>query len=128
MSMSAWEKDEVSKVCRPRFLYPFTLQSRTHGLSIALYLYGQMIDLNPFTTFREAREAQERADYEANNPIIQQQFADLKRSLASVSEDDWANLPEAGDLTRKNKRTKTNAHNRFHTVPDSLIAKARDST
>ncbi|KAF6228409.1 hypothetical protein HO133_008139 [Letharia lupina] len=77
---------------------------------------------------REAREAQERADYEANNPKIQQQFADLKRSLASVSEEDWANLPEAGDLTRKNKRTKTEARNRFYAVPDSVIAGARDST
>ena len=84
--------------------------------------------MSPAGIFREAREAQERADYEANNPKIQQQFADLKRGLASVSEEDWANIPEAGDLTRKNKRTKTNARNRFYAVPDSVIAGARDST
>lgn len=91
-------------------------------------MYEQITDLNPSDLSREAREAQERADYEANNPKIQQQFADLKRGLASVSEEDWANIPEAGDLTRKNKRTKTNTHNRFYAVPDSVIAGARDST
>ena len=101
--------------------------SRTHGLSKIL-LCEQITDLSPAGIFREAREAQERADYEANNPKIQQQFADLKRGLASVSEEDWANIPEAGDLTRKNKRTKTNARNRFYAVPDSVIAGARDST
>ena len=91
-------------------------------------MFEQITDLNPSAISREAREAQERADYEANNPKIQQQFADLKRSLASVTEEDWANLPEAGDLTRKNKRTKTEARNRFYAVPDSVIAGARDST
>ncbi|MCJ1281734.1 hypothetical protein MMC26_001056 [Xylographa opegraphella] len=77
---------------------------------------------------REARERQEREDYERNNPKIQQQFADLKRSLASVSDEDWANIPEVGDLTGKNRRTKQNLRQRFYAVPDSVIAGARDST
>ncbi|PYI29396.1 putative mRNA splicing factor [Aspergillus indologenus CBS 114.80] len=77
---------------------------------------------------REARERQEREDYERKNPKIQQQFADLKRSLASVSEDEWANLPEVGDLTGKNRRAKQNLRQRFYAVPDSVIASARDST
>ncbi|KAJ5195181.1 uncharacterized protein N7498_008619 [Penicillium cinerascens] len=76
---------------------------------------------------REAREQQERDDYERKNPKIQQQFADLKRSLAAVSEDDWANLPEVGDLTGKNRREKQNNRQRFYAVPDSVIAGARDS-
>ncbi|KAJ5291157.1 hypothetical protein N7478_000408 [Penicillium angulare] len=76
---------------------------------------------------REAREQQERDDYERKNPKIQQQFADLKRSLAAVSEDDWANLPEVGDLTGKNRRAKQNLRQRFYAVPDSVIAGARDS-
>ncbi|KAJ6113755.1 hypothetical protein N7523_007072 [Penicillium sp. IBT 18751x] len=76
---------------------------------------------------REAREQQEREDYERKNPKIQQQFADLKRSLAAVSEDDWANLPEVGDLTGKNRREKQNSRQRFYAVPDSVIAGARDS-
>lgn len=89
---------------------------------------GQIADLKPFDTYREAREAQERKEYEANNPKIQQQFADLKRSLASVSDEDWANIPEVGDLTGKNRRTKQNLRQRFYAVPDSVIAGARDST
>ncbi|KAL3471710.1 PRP1 splicing factor, N-terminal-domain-containing protein [Aspergillus californicus] len=78
---------------------------------------------------REARELQEREEYERKNPKIQQQFADLKRSLASVSEDEWANLPEVGDLTGKNRRTKQNLRmqQRFYAVPDSVLANARDS-
>lgn len=88
----------------------------------------QITDLKPFATSREAREAQERKEYEANNPKIQQQFADLKRSLASVSDEDWANIPEVGDLTGKNRRTKQNLRQRFYAVPDSVIAGARDST
>ncbi|KAF4216005.1 hypothetical protein CNMCM8980_005825 [Aspergillus fumigatiaffinis] len=77
---------------------------------------------------REARERQEREEYERKNPKIQQQFADLKRSLASVSEEQWANLPEVGDLTGKNRRAKQNLRQRFYAVPDSVIAGARDST
>ncbi|KAL4927422.1 U4/U6-U5 snRNP complex subunit PRP6 [Aspergillus undulatus] len=78
---------------------------------------------------REAREQQEREEYERKNPKIQQQFVDLKRSLASVSEDEWANLPEVGDLTGKNRRTKQNLRmqQRFYAVPDSVLANARDS-
>lgn len=83
--------------------------------------------LESFATYREAREQQERDDYERKNPKIQQQFADLKRSLAAVSEDDWANLPEVGDLTGKNRRAKQNMRQRFYAVPDSVIAGARDS-
>ncbi|KAL2866370.1 U4/U6-U5 snRNP complex subunit PRP6 [Aspergillus lucknowensis] len=79
---------------------------------------------------REARERQEQEDYERKNPKIQQQFADLKRSLASISEDQWANLPEVGDLTGKNRRTKQNQRmqQRFYAVPDSVLASARDSS
>ncbi|KAF7163041.1 hypothetical protein CNMCM5623_008061 [Aspergillus felis] len=79
---------------------------------------------------REAREQQEQEEYERKNPKIQQQFADLKRSLASVSEQEWADLPEVGDLTGKNRRTKRNLrmNQRFYAIPDSLLASARDST
>lgn len=101
--------------------------AKAYGLSDPV-LDEQIADLKPFTTSREAREAQERKEYEANNPKIQQQFADLKRSLASVSDEDWANIPEVGDLTGKNRRTKQNLRQRFYAVPDSVIVGARDST
>ncbi|KAL3424091.1 Pre-mRNA-splicing factor prp1 [Phlyctema vagabunda] len=77
---------------------------------------------------REAREKAEREEYERNNPKIQQQFADLKRALGTVTDEDWANLPEVGDLTGKNRRSKQALRQRFYAVPDSVIAGARDST
>ncbi|KAJ5101491.1 RNA-processing protein [Penicillium alfredii] len=90
-------------------------------------LFGTDYRLELFATNRETREQQEQEDYERKNPKIQQQFADLKRSLAAVSEEDWANLPEVGDLTGKNRRAKQNLRQRFYAVPDSVIAGARDS-
>lgn len=80
--------------------------------------------------FREAREKAEREEYDRNNPKISAQFADLKRSLAGLSEDDWASLPDPGDLTGKNRRTKQNqkANQKFYAVPDSVLARARDQS
>ncbi|KAI9820440.1 MAG: hypothetical protein M1832_003773 [Thelocarpon impressellum] len=92
------------------------------------WVAGQIADLRPLYAYREAREQKEREEHERNNPKIQQQFADLKRALGTVSDDDWANLPEVGDLTGKNRRTKQNLRQRFYAVPDSVIAGARDST
>ncbi|KFA45952.1 hypothetical protein S40293_07315 [Stachybotrys chartarum IBT 40293] len=73
---------------------------------------------------REAREKAERDEYERNNPKIQQQFTDLKRALSTVSDDEWANLPEVGDLTGKNRRSKQALRQRFYAVPDSVLAGA----
>ncbi|WYZ41565.1 hypothetical protein EsH8_V_000460 [Colletotrichum jinshuiense] len=77
---------------------------------------------------REAREKAEREEYERKNPKIQQQFADLKRALSTVTDDEWANLPEVGDLTGKNRRSKQTLRQRFYAVPDSVLAAARDSS
>ncbi|KAL1586090.1 hypothetical protein WHR41_04790 [Cladosporium halotolerans] len=77
---------------------------------------------------REARENEQREEYERNNPKIQQQFADLKRALGSVSDEDWASIPEVGDLTGKNRRSKQNMRQRFYAVPDSVLAGAGAST
>jgi pre-mRNA-processing factor 6 len=84
--------------------------------------------ITDFSAYREAREKAEREEYERNNPKIQQQFADLKRALSTVSDEDWQNLPEVGDLTGKNRRNKQALRQRFYAVPDSVIAGARDST
>lgn len=121
---------KIRRLVSPFHSTPLTFRhaSKVLGLSQCLVLEGQIADLKPVDTYREAREAQERKEYEANNPKIQQQFADLKRSLASVSDEDWANIPEVGDLTGKNRRTKQNLRQRFYAVPDSVIAGARDST
>ncbi|KAJ2902074.1 PRP1 splicing factor [Zalerion maritima] len=76
---------------------------------------------------REAREQAEREEYERKNPKIQQQFADLKRALGTVTDDEWANLPEVGDLTGKNKRNREAMRQRFYAVPDSVLSAARQS-
>lgn len=79
-------------------------------------------------TQREAREAAETEEYERQNPKVQAQFADLKRALGTVSDEEWANLPEVGDLTGKNRRAKQQMRQRFYAVPDSVLAAANDST
>ncbi|KAI1085265.1 pre-mRNA splicing factor [Whalleya microplaca] len=73
---------------------------------------------------REAREKAEQDEYERKNPKIQQQFADLKRGLESITEDEWAALPEVGDLTGKNRRARQARQQRFYAVPDSVLAAA----
>lgn len=45
---------------------------------------------------REAREKEEAAQLLAERPTIQSQFADLKRGLADMSEDEWYNLRKWG--------------------------------
>jgi pre-mRNA-processing factor 6 len=111
------------------FLFPTQspILKETRGLYLSA-LYEQITDMSPAPSSREAREQQERDEYDRNNPKITQQFADLKRSLATVSDEDWANIPDVGDLTGKNRRAKQNLRQRFYAVPDSVIAGARDST
>ncbi|CZT12361.1 probable pre-mRNA splicing factor prp1 [Rhynchosporium agropyri] len=111
-----------------RLVIPFCLH-----ISITLMAQGlsyMRIDeqITDVSTYREAREKAEQEEYERNNPKIQQQFADLKRALTTVSDEDWANLPEVGDLTGKNRRTKQALRQKFYAVPDSVIAGARDSS
>ena len=73
--------------------------------------------LTRFTSHREAREASELAKHRAERPQIQQQFADLKRGLAVVTDEEWESIPEVGNLTRK-KRKKDE---RSFVVPDSVL-------
>ena len=92
--------------------------------------FSQRTDADIFRLNREAREREAQDEYERKNPKIQQQFVDLKRALGTVSDEDWANIPEVGDLTGKNRRTKqaAQANRRFFAVPDSVLAGARDAS
>ncbi|KAJ9156680.1 Pre-mRNA-splicing factor prp1 [Pleurostoma richardsiae] len=76
---------------------------------------------------REAREKAEQEEYERKNPKIQQQFADLKRALGTVTDEEWANLPDVKDMTGKTKREREARHQRFYAVPDSVIAAAQST-
>ncbi|PWN92058.1 hypothetical protein FA10DRAFT_265864 [Acaromyces ingoldii] len=78
---------------------------------------------------REAREKEELAKFRAERPKIQAQFADLKRGLSTVSEEEWANLPEPGNLTGKRRKaaSKREARDtRSFAVPDSVILGNRE--
>ncbi|KAH6867673.1 pre-mRNA splicing factor prp1 [Coprinopsis sp. MPI-PUGE-AT-0042] len=69
---------------------------------------------------RKARkEAREREEMDK----IQQQFADLKRGLSSVTDEEWERIPEVGNLTRRsNKRRKGDDPNaRTWVVPDTVL-------
>ncbi|WVN88097.1 uncharacterized protein L203_103297 [Cryptococcus depauperatus CBS 7841] len=77
---------------------------------------------------REAAEAKAAAEDRARNPKLQTQFADLKRSLSSLKDQDWDAIPEAGNLTGKrrkaNLRLEENQNGRSYNVSDSVIADA----
>lgn len=66
---------------------------------------------------REAREAAELTKHRAERPKIQQQFADLKRGLSVVTDEEWENIPEVGNLTRKKRKKEE----RSFVVPDSVL-------
>ncbi|GBE84832.1 Pre-mRNA-splicing factor prp1 [Sparassis crispa] len=66
---------------------------------------------------REALENAELAKHRAERPKIQQQFADLKRGLSVVTDEEWENIPEVGNLTRKKRKR----DERSFVVPDSVI-------
>ena len=74
-----------------------------------------------FYFFREAREQAELAKRWAERPKIQHQFADLKRGLSVVTDEEWEDIPEVGNLTRKKRRREE----RSYIVPDSVIVDDR---
>ncbi|KAH9933150.1 PRP1 splicing factor, N-terminal-domain-containing protein [Epithele typhae] len=73
---------------------------------------------------REARENEELAKHRAERPKIQQQFADLKRGLSAVTDEEWENIPEVGNLTRKKRKR----DERSFVVSDSVLVGNRAST
>ncbi|KAJ3905092.1 PRP1 splicing factor, N-terminal-domain-containing protein [Lentinula edodes] len=67
---------------------------------------------------REAQEQAQLAKHRAERPKIQQQFADLKRGLSAVTDEEWESIPEVGNLTKR-KRPK---YERTYAVSDSILA------
>ncbi|CCH62848.1 hypothetical protein TBLA_0I01900 [Henningerozyma blattae CBS 6284] len=51
------------------------------------------------------------------------QFSDLKRGLMKITEDEWLNLPESGDITKVNKRQRLEEqlNRKMYAAPDSLL-------
>lgn len=76
---------------------------------------------------REARERAEAAQLEAERPKIQTQFADLKRSLSTVTDAEWESLPEVGNLAgRGHKKLRKEGNLRTYAIPDSVLLGQRD--
>jgi pre-mRNA-processing factor 6 len=68
---------------------------------------------------REQRINEEMSKFRKERPKITQQFADLKRSLADLSADEWDAIPEVGDVSKKKKKDS------YMPVPDSLLQQAQ---
>lgn len=70
--------------------------------------------------------------YRKENPTIQQQFADLKRGLSEITDAEWAEIPEVGDLTRKKGKKGRNMESklgeRYSAIPDSILVSNVEST
>ncbi|XP_062520556.1 pre-mRNA-processing factor 6-like isoform X2 [Corticium candelabrum] len=71
---------------------------------------------------REKLFKEETEKYRMERPKIQQQFSDLKRQLAAVSDEEWANLPDVGDARSKKQRNPR--PERYTPVPDSFLERA----
>ncbi|KAL3310820.1 Pre-mRNA-processing factor 6, partial [Cichlidogyrus casuarinus] len=70
---------------------------------------------------REKRLLEETERFRKERPKIQQQFVDLKRQLADISESEWLAIPEVGDA--RNKKMRNPRKEQFTPVPDSVLAK-----
>lgn len=70
---------------------------------------------------REKNEEERKKKLRKERPRIVDQFADLKKGLNKVSEEEWAAIPEIGDYSL-NLKAKTNPlPQRSYVVPDSVI-------
>ncbi|OBA18947.1 TPR-like protein, partial [Metschnikowia bicuspidata var. bicuspidata NRRL YB-4993] len=69
-------------------------------------------------------ETSQSVEIPTGNGTIRQEFSLLKSELAQVSMEEWANLPEVGDLTRRNKRQRLldQQQQRMYAAPDILIS------
>ena len=77
---------------------------------------------------REAKEQERLRLLHKERPKIQEQFADLKRDLSQLTDDDWSCIPEVGDLVRKRGKKPKHVDERFSAVPDSVLPSASNNT
>ncbi|EGR31141.1 pre-mRNA splicing factor, putative [Ichthyophthirius multifiliis] len=69
---------------------------------------------------KEKKEKIETKKIMENNPSVAYQFADLKRDLGKITEDEWMKIPEAQDYSIKKKKQE-----KYVPVPDHIIDSAR---
>ncbi|KAJ3316028.1 hypothetical protein HDV04_000237 [Boothiomyces sp. JEL0838] len=74
---------------------------------------------------REAKEKEELEKFRKEKPKIQEQFADLKKGLKTMSEDEWASIPEVQDMVRKRGQKKVKVDEvygeRLTSMPDTIL-------
>ena len=70
---------------------------------------------------REKNEEERRKKMRREKPRIADQFADLKKNLTTLTEDQWAAIPEIGDYSLNLKAKMDTSHDRSYAVPDSVI-------
>eukprot|EP01062_Namystynia_karyoxenos_P078607 TRINITY_DN8125_c1_g1_i1.p1 TRINITY_DN8125_c1_g1~~TRINITY_DN8125_c1_g1_i1.p1 ORF type:complete len:965 (+),score=342.99 TRINITY_DN8125_c1_g1_i1:88-2982(+) len=70
---------------------------------------------------REEQEEKALEEYRKAKPKIATQFADLKKALAGVSEEEWKEIPDIGDYSVKKKKQDI-----WTPVPDSLLLGGMD--
>ena len=67
---------------------------------------------------RDERLVKEASLARQQRPNMQQQFADYKKQLASISEEDWMNIPEAQERLKAKRVTRES----LLTAPDRILA------
>lgn len=72
---------------------------------------------------REKRLRMELENFRKEVPKVQHIFSDITRALSSVTAEEWANIPEVGDVRNKSQRNPR--AEKFTPVPDSVLNKNR---
>lgn len=72
---------------------------------------------------KKKRANEKDDDNSVDSSNVKRQFADLKESLAAVTESEWMDIPDATDFTRRNKRNRIQEqlNRKTYAAPDSLI-------
>lgn len=83
-----------------------------------------------FATIDSKRNGRNRVESKPKEVAVINQFTDLKRTLNQVTEDEWLNIPEASDMTRRNKRNRLQEqlNRKTYAAPDTLLSKKVDLT
>ena len=83
-----------------------------------------------FSDIDSKRNGRNKTDSKRKREITIQKFADLKSTLKQVTEEEWLNIPEASDLTRKNKRNRLQEqlNRKTYAAPDTLLSRNIDLT
>ncbi|KAG0661248.1 hypothetical protein C6P44_002857 [Monosporozyma unispora] len=83
-----------------------------------------------FAIIDSKRNGRNRVESKSKEETVINQFTDLKRTLKQVTEDEWLNIPEASDMTRRNKRNRLQEqlHRKTYAAPDTLLSKKVDLT